>query len=82
MANASQTARTVIKQRVAAVLGPVEARAGEVFDKNPGMRDDYAKQQFVHALLRSQMDQRDRVGRGKRRNGARSSTNQRREGKS
>jgi predicted Ser/Thr protein kinase len=44
----------------------VEARAGEVFEKNPGLRGDYAKQLFVHSLLRSQIDQRDRVGRGKR----------------
>lgn len=42
------------------------ARAADVFEKNPGMRDSYAKQQFVHALLRSQVDSRDRISRNKR----------------
>jgi serine/threonine protein kinase len=42
------------------------ARAADIFEKNPGLRDSYARQQYVHALLRSQVDVRDRVSRNKR----------------
>jgi hypothetical protein len=42
------------------------ARAADNFAKNPGLRDNYVRQQFVHALLRSQSDMQDRAGRQKR----------------
>jgi hypothetical protein len=42
------------------------ARASDIFAGNPGLRDAFVRQQFVHALLRSQADMQDRAGRQKR----------------
>ncbi len=42
------------------------SRAADIFARNPGLRDSYVRQQFVHALLRSQVDMQDRAGRQKR----------------
>lgn len=42
------------------------ARAAKIFQSSPGLRDSYVKQQFIHSLMRSQVDMQDRVGRGKR----------------
>jgi len=44
----------------------VNARAQELMEKSPGLRDKYARQLFIHALVRSQVDSLDRVGKGRR----------------